>query len=168
MRQQPSAVNRRVHAQQDRHLDCARGVKPALGVASEAGVRFRVVNGDGQGAGASRPFELVETEAQCVERVGAERERCLNFTRGHCAVCRGKRDAWCLLIQLTAVESALRLAYNAACRTTTIARSNGSICFATCRNESATPRRWKSIRGTCPASASTSACGARAGPTAFA
>ena len=46
LRQQPAVMNRRVDAEQDRDLDRARGVEPAVGVPAKARPRLRVVDGD--------------------------------------------------------------------------------------------------------------------------
>ena len=86
-------MNRRVNAEEDRYLDRARGMKPTIGVMAETRMRLGVVDGDGEGARAGASLESVEAGAERVERFGARHEWSWDFSRGHCAGCRGKHDA---------------------------------------------------------------------------
>ena len=67
-------MDRRVHAEEDRDLDGARRVQPAVGVAPEARAGLRIVDGDGDRMDAGLPLEGVDVSVQPIER-GIRRRR---------------------------------------------------------------------------------------------
>src|SRR5262245_37868955 len=66
VRQKPPMMNGRVYSKQDRDLDGARRVKPAVGVATKAQMRLGVVYSDRECASARRSLERVELRVQCI------------------------------------------------------------------------------------------------------
>src|SRR4029078_6579049 len=67
VRQQASAMDRRVAAEEYRDLDRARRMQPTVGVSPEAHTGLGVVNGDGDSVDARRPLEGVDVSGQAVE-----------------------------------------------------------------------------------------------------
>ena len=68
-------MNGRVDAEENRDLDRARRMQPAVGMSPEADAGLGVVNGDGDRADALRPLEGVEVSVQAIERGFTRRRR---------------------------------------------------------------------------------------------